>query len=296
MPRPDFLNHVPPVGDPYVLGRWHKDRVHWRGYAREARTRLKAMVARGDTVRKMLILGRARSGTTLLVRLLDQVPGLRCEGEVLHYAVASPRRFLNDLAYVSGTPAYACKLLSYQLLEVHPQLDPERFLDSLAEDGFAFAHIVRSGFHQAISLSTAQSTGQYTRTGAQTVRRTRVRLDVDRFVAQIRWNAALLEFERALMRGRPHVAIDYDRDLTTPERQQSTVDRMCAALDRPTAPVVAPTKRIMQPDYAESIENLNAVLEALRRASLESFIPANLATAPAVSEAGARRRPDIAAR
>mgnify|MGYP000492331937 CR=1 FL=1 len=70
------VHAIPPVGDPYVLGRWHRDRVSARGYLLEARVALKALVVRGRPER-FLILARPRSGTTLLYRLLAGFGPLR---------------------------------------------------------------------------------------------------------------------------------------------------------------------------------------------------------------------------
>jgi len=264
MSRPDFMDTIGPVGDPYVLGRWHKDRISCQGYVREARARLKAMLRPAPAETKFLVIGRARSGTTLLVRLLNQVPAIRCDGETLHYAVLNPRRFLNDLAAGAGAPAYGCKLLSYQLLEVHPRLTPARFLDELTEDGFKLLHISRSSFHQSISLSVAQTTRQYTRSGGQAVAPTRVTLDVEAFIHQLRWNEALLAYERTLLANRPHIKVDYDSDLHSPDRQQATIDRLCEALGVAQAPVSAPTKRIIAEGYDETIANFAAIERAAR--------------------------------
>ena len=53
------VHAIPPVGDPYVLGRWHRDRVSARGYLLEARVALKALVVRGRPER-FLILARLK--------------------------------------------------------------------------------------------------------------------------------------------------------------------------------------------------------------------------------------------
>ena len=100
------VHAIPPVGDPYVLGRWHRDRVSARGYLLEARVALKALVVRGRPER-FLILARPRSGTTLLYRLLDQVPGLECDGEM-----EADLDGLEEIASRSrGTPRIANRLL-----------------------------------------------------------------------------------------------------------------------------------------------------------------------------------------
>jgi hypothetical protein len=150
------VHAIAPVGDPYVLGLWHKDRASWRGYAYEARVAAKALLRQGDPA-KFLMLGRPRSGTTLLYRLLRQVPGLHCDGEVLHHAVLAPRAFLNRLAAIKQARAWGGKLLSYQMFEVQRIRDHAGFLEGLVEDGFLLIHIRRDTYAQCLSLSTAQA-------------------------------------------------------------------------------------------------------------------------------------------
>ena len=92
------VHAIPPVGDPYVLGRWHKGRNSLRGYAREAIVKARlAIRAQYDMPEKFVIFGRPRSGSTLLSRLLGQVHGLRCTGEMLNYAMVDPRGYLDGL-------------------------------------------------------------------------------------------------------------------------------------------------------------------------------------------------------
>ncbi len=80
------VHDIPPVGDPHVPGRWHKDRASARGYLFEARVWAESMV-RHRGPKRFLMVGRPRSGTTLLRRLLNQVAEIHCDCEMLHHAV-----------------------------------------------------------------------------------------------------------------------------------------------------------------------------------------------------------------
>lgn len=236
------VHAIPPVGDPYVLGRWHRDRVSARGYLLEARVALKALVVRGRPER-FLILARPRSGTTLLYRLLDQVPGLECDGEMLHYAVLRPRGLLDSLAGRSRARVYGCKLLSYQMFEVQ-KIRPEPFFEALHRDGIRLIHMQRNTFSQSISLSTAQGTGEYHAAADAAGTRTEITLDPDRFVQMVRWNLAMLDYERQLLAPYPHLVVDYDRELADGARHQSAIDRICGWLGHPTGPVRADLGRM----------------------------------------------------
>lgn len=271
--RKRFLNGVEPIGDPYVLGIWHRDRAKLRGFAMEAATALRRL-AGGRPNRRFLMFGRARSGTTLLVRLLRQIPDMHCDDEVLKFAVANPRRHLNNLAETAKAPVYGCKLLTYQMIEVQRIEDGAAFLRALREDGFSFAHIRRDTFRQCMSLSIAQKTRQYHRPKDSDYRPAKVTLDVDLFVRQIRWNQALLDYETALMGEVEHLLVDYDADLADPALHQATIDRFCAHVGAAPALVAATTKKIVPEDFSEVVVNFDALKEGLVAAGLGAVLPA----------------------
>lgn len=260
------VHRIAPVGDPYVLGRWHHDRATMKGYAFEARVFLKSLIRRNDTQR-FLMLGRPRSGTTLLHRLLNQVPGIHCDGEVLHHAVLNPRGFLNRLAGIKSSRAWGCKLLSYQMLEVQRIPDHRAFLDGLLADGFRLIHIRRRTYDQSLSLSCAQVIDQYHiregGNGAALIRH--LSLDPDRFVDQLRWNLAILDYERLLLADLPHLRVDYDPDLNGPANHQATVDRICNDLGLASGPVAAD---LAPTGEKRRIDNLDALHAAIRKAGL----------------------------
>lgn len=252
------VHDIPPVGDPYVLGRWHKDRASIRGYLFEARVWAKSML-RQSRPKRFLIVGRPRSGTTLLRGLLRQVEGMHCDGEMLHHAVLAPHAFLNRLAGIKQTRAYGSKLLSYQIFEVQKIADPAAFLEGLVADDYTLIHARRETFDQALSLSVAQSgLGYHLRPGADMDTRS-VTLDTDRFAAQMRHHAAMLSYEDLLFSEVPHLRVQYEDDLRVDTSHQATVDRICAALDVPSGPVMAQTSRVSDRREITNIEALRAI-------------------------------------
>jgi hypothetical protein len=237
------VHGIPPLGDPYVLGLWHKDRAHWRGYAFEARVRAKALLVR-NTPKKFLMVGRPRSGTSLLRGLLNQVESIHCDGEVLHHAVLNPRGFLNRLAGIKSTPAYGSKILSYQFFEVQMIRDPVVFLERLWDDGYTLVHVRRATFDQTLSLSVAQAGHGYHLKSGAVGDVQEVTVDADRFADQFRHQAAMLDYEDLLFSELPHLSVQYEDDLKGAAAHQATVDRICAALGVPSNPVMAELERI----------------------------------------------------
>jgi LPS sulfotransferase NodH len=257
------VHDIAPAASSYAFGRVHRDRVALTGYRMELGKRVRsaalALKGRRGAERRFMVLSRPRSGSTLLVDLLRQVPGLRCDGEMLHFAVHQPARLLSALARTCVHEAYGCKVLSYQIFEVQKMRDPLAFLEAVMADGFHLVHLRRETFPQSLSLSKAQTVGLYTNWSEKQETHDKlpaeIRLDPAPFEHQLRWNAAMLDYEDALMSGVPHIRVQYEADLCTPEDQQRTVDRICDLVGHPTGVVKARTSRISNNRRATRVAN-----------------------------------------
>jgi LPS sulfotransferase NodH len=229
-------------GRPYVLNRFHPDRITAKGYMMELRIFVQS-IAKQSPRSKFLVIARPRSGTTLLTRLLNQVPQEQCDPELLHYAVLSPRRLIQNLAAKSQAQAYGCKWLSYQMLEVQPRTDARRTLEDLASDGFRFIHLTRDTFEQSKSLMVALQTRRYSSLDQGAAKRMDLRFDSDEFQRALTWSKAALDYETQLLDGLPTLPVSYEQDLERARDHQTTVDRICEFLGTPSGPVCADVKR-----------------------------------------------------
>ncbi len=263
------IHSLPPEGDPYVLGRWHKDRATWKGYAFEARVHAKGFLGRKQ-LKKFLMVGRPRSGTTLIARLLNQVPHIHCDGEVLHHAVLAPRAFLNRLASIKPTQAYGAKLITYQMFEVQKIADPLSFFEQLLADGFTLIHLRRGSFAQSLSLSVAQQVQQYHIGTDGPAPQQQLTLDPQAFVRQVTWNTCMLDYEDLLFSRLPHVQVDYEAHLQDADQHQATVDRICAAIGVESGSVKADLQRT---GTRTKVENKADLLAALQDAGMQDVEP-----------------------
>ncbi|WP_339950878.1 hypothetical protein [uncultured Albimonas sp.] len=264
-----MLNGLTPIGEPYRIGRWHRDLFARHGYVHELGAAVKrALKGRRDGPR-FVIYGRARSGSTLLVKLLEQIPDIHCRGEALHFGVLGPRAHLNRLADLRKAPVHGCKLLSYQLVEVQRMRSVGAFMQGLAEDGFVLIHLTRGTLAQATSLSVAQQTDRYHAARESISSRAPVRLDPETFVRQTRMQLGLLEMERAALAGLPTLEVRYERDLLPAEAHQGAVDRICARLGARSQPVRSPLRKLLPIRFEEVVANADEVREAMLRAGLD---------------------------
>ena len=285
------LSH-PPVDTTYVAGRWHPGRASLQGVWTEARVLGASLTSpRNATVKKFLIISRARSGSTLLTRLLNAHPDVFCGRELLSRRVLFPRRYLNRLAHKSPDAAFGMKLLSYQMIQVQRLRDPVAFLSGLQADGFRFIHLERDTFAQTLSLFTAQTSrvyhqrdpgaaegegGKWGRHDAARLKeRAPVEIDVEDFIRRLEWGDLLLDYERHCLERFPRLSVSYDRDLADEADHAPVAARAFDWIGVAPAPVPVASgmKKVLPPDPRDSIANYEALATRIREAGLERLLP-----------------------
>ncbi|PZX19688.1 hypothetical protein LX81_00145 [Palleronia aestuarii] len=239
------LHAITPPGGPYRFGLFHHDRLTTKGIYREAKSVAKLAVRPRNDPRKFLIFCRPRSGSSLLNDLLNQVEGVLCAGEMLHYAVVAPVAYLDRCARTLPGSAFGAKLLTYQMLEIQRVRDPLRLFQRFVSCGFSLIHLRRDTFDQTLSLATSFETRDFqARPKPERKPVPSFPLDRDAFLHMLRWNAATLDFEDRLMSHFPHLTIEYETGLKRSDDHQATIDRVCDYIGISSSPVSAQRKRV----------------------------------------------------
>lgn len=254
----------PPVDTTYRFGLWHENRFRASSYGAELRLYAKALLRRRTTPhRKVLIIARARSGTTLLVDLLRSHPDIHCDNEYLRNGKLSPAGTLIARAGQVDAPVYGAKLLSFQMAQVHRMRNPVAFLSRLSAAGFTFIHLERSTIHQVISLAAAQMLRRYHNRGDYAETR-KIRLDPAEFAHRLRWSELLLEYERRALSYFDPWRLTYERDLAEPEQQQRTANRLFTALGLDPCPIHPRVRKLLPKSIADIVENADDLPTDLR--------------------------------
>jgi len=267
------IHEMEPVDTQYVLGRWHHDRVSLGGFGVEARVFLKSLVIPRTDNRRFLIVGRARSGTTLLTRLLNGHSRIHCDGEVLKRNVLAPLSHLEKLADKSNAAVYGAKFLSYQMVQVHRIKDPTLVARELRRRGFALIHLKRDTFFQTLSLAVAQRRSFYHSDQGRTQLEGMIWIEPEEFCKRIAWSEALLAYEREFFSEVEHLTVDYDLELVDRDEQRATLDRICNALGVPTETVATPLKKVLSTEPSEILENYDEIAEALVKSGFGHLVP-----------------------
>jgi LPS sulfotransferase NodH len=196
--------------------------------------------------RRLVVLCAPRSGSELLVDLLDQVPGLRCSGEVFHLrTVRRPVRFLEGrarIARLGGAQAYGCKVLTHHLLPEEDRFGPARpIVERLVADGWALVHLRRRDLlAMALSHLQAQETGRWhERGGAPRRALPLIEADAGTIFAWLHGAAAYQSWLEDLVADLPHQTVTYEDDLLREGDRQATIDALARCVGLEPAPVAA---------------------------------------------------------
>lgn len=223
---------------------------------------------------RFVILTSGRTGSALLVDLLDSHPDIVCDPEVLKDPPAYPARFLAGratLAALGGASAYGFKI-NRSHLGYLPLTDHDLFLHRLSGDGVHLFRLSRrDALGQAISAVVAPQTQWHWRRGDSAELRPPT---VD--PAQVLLGLDVMErSERGLdaaLASLPHLRFTYEDDLVEPADQQATVDRICTRLALTRVPVSSDLVRRSPRRLEDRVANFDEVVKALRPTRFGGYV------------------------
>lgn len=226
-------------------------------------------------VPRFILFGRGRSGTTALVSLLDSLPALQCEGEILHDYVPFPRLHVLGRSAKSALPGYGCKILSYQLRDVQTALEtPETFLHTLHEkSGFRVLYLRRKNLlRHALSNIRARREGFHQKQSDGPREHTALTVDPQHVVEWMDSSQALRAYEQRLLKGIPYLSLTYEDHLKDPSVHQATVDKVCEYLGIEPAPVHTEYQKIAPRSLREGVANYDALAEHLASTEYAKYL------------------------
>jgi len=224
---------------------------------------------------RFVLFGRGRSGTSLLISLLDALPALRCEGEILHDYVPFPHAHVLGRCARIRSRGYGCKLLSYQVRDVQTALDaPRTFLRILHhDDGFQVLYLRRTNLlrHALSNIRARRDT--FHRTGEEDApSRPALHVDPEHVVEWMRSSEALAAYEHELLDGVPHLSLTYEDNLRDPEAHQSTVDTVCDYLGIQSAPVETSLQKLAPRSLRAGVHNYDELARHLQNTPYEQYL------------------------
>jgi len=221
---------------------------------------------------KFVIFGQARTGSTLLVRLLQSHPQVQCDGEILgnHLWGRRQKRFLRPIVrrfpepYIlwrasrSTAPAYGFKLLLNQVAA------PSTIIARLQRLGWQIIHIQRSRlFDIAMSRIVASMTkhwGEFRNDGQPTI--TGLVVEPEYLLQQAQQCIDLQQKELVALRTIPYLRVTYEDDLLDDQSRNHICSIIFTALQVEQRQVFTARQRSWDRPYSELVTNF-AELQAL---------------------------------
>lgn len=245
---------------------WLNDKM---GYVFEMGTYFKALVSpKKDPGTKFIIFGTGRSGSTLLVTLMDSNSHIFCDNEIYHRPVMFPKRYRTTRARLANTDVYGFKLLMYHIslkLGVKNE-DFGPYLQGLTDEGYKIIHLRRHNIvRQAFSNLYARHRGQFhsnSTVGKKTDNKMVVDLkELEKWIRNIDSQA---QWEEQLLNGIPHLALGYEKDLEDRTAHAATLGRVSEFLGTKVEPPATELRKVTPKSLESFIENHVEVLEFLR--------------------------------
>lgn len=221
---------------------------------------------------RFVVFAQGRTGSTLLVTLLNSNPSIHCDGEILRKKRLFPGHLIAARSRLGGRDVYGFKLKIYQLW-AQKIYDARPFVHGLHEDGWKVIYLKRRNIlRQVISRMVArhrQGGLHWSEDGP--VRLDRIHVDCGKVVRVIEQRKAYLVKEAEVLEGLPLLPLVYEDHLLHPETHQETVDDVFGFLGVPSVPVETNLIRITSdrlPDFIANYDELVQVIEQTEHADL----------------------------
>lgn len=246
---------------------WLNERM---GYVFELQTYLQFLIRPKRTpAKKFIIFGTGRSGSTLLVSLMDSNSHIFCDNEIYHRKVMFPKTYREARAKLANKEVYGFKLLMYHI-SLKLGIPNEKFgdyLQSLVDDGYQIIHLRRHNVvRQALSNVYARHRGQFhsnSTVGKKTDQKMVVQLaELERWIRDIEEQA---HWELELLRDIPHLSLSYEADLETQSAHGQTLKRVSQFLGVTVEPPETALKKVTPKSLDSFIVNHQEVLALLDR-------------------------------
>lgn len=249
----------------------------YAGYPLEFWNRVKQLpTAKHQPESKFVIFTSGRSGSTLLVDLINSNPNIQCDLELLKRRVAFPISLVRSFEQQSEKPIYGWKLLSYQLLNVQTGIkDKKQFFESLIHDeDYKLIYLTRNNkVKQALSIIYAFYRGKWHNKEGSTQKASKqFELDPKIFHHFLQEVEILDAFEKEIIADVPHLYISYENDLKEVTQHEATIQRISNYMGIEAVKPNTALKKVTPSKLDNMISNKQQVIDYLTNTDYAHYI------------------------
>jgi LPS sulfotransferase NodH len=222
---------------------------------------------------KFVILGLPRSGTTLLVSLLDSHTQISCEGELWAHQLFLPLHYIECRSRLCKKEVFGFKLLITHF-ETQNISNSNSIIQQLQAAGYRFISLTRRNLYRAaLSNIYAGFLGTFHLSKSNFNRiKGPMYVDPQALLQKMDRFDYLAQCQKKALNGISYLELVYEEDLMSESRHQNTVDRICEYLGLQTAPVETNQLRVTSDSIDDFFTNVKEIEELLRMTKYERYL------------------------
>ncbi len=231
---------------------------------------------------KFVILSSGRTGSTLLVNLMNNLDDVECQGELLKRRLWRPRHFIKMWEKQTLKKHFGFKILSYHIRNVQKINKEKEFLNNLTAQGYKVIYLERQNrLYQAFSLLYALSRDRWHQEKNKSIRKHKIIVDFNILDQWMRDLEELGRYEEELLEGIDYLHLVYENDLQNKKQHNRTLDKIANFLNIETQTAFSDFKKITPRKLDSFIENYDETIAYIREQPYAHFL--NLTEQPSDS-------------
>lgn len=254
--------------------RYHVS-TNYFGYPFELKTKLQALLRPGqEPKKKFIIFTTGRSGSTLLVDLMNSHPSVHSDLELLKRKLVNPAGVIKQRSKLANADVYGFKLLSYQLRDVQSGIKKKKiFFNSLVDMGYKPIHLYRENLiFQSLSLIYALYRFQWHNKNGKDQKKSKMWVDVEKLEKTITDLELLREYEEQTLYGLHHLKVSYERDLENGASHSNTIARISEFLELPKVEPNTKLRKVTPSSLSKFVVNEEEVMTFLENSRFIEYM------------------------
>ncbi|MEA3446545.1 MAG: hypothetical protein U9R19_17655 [Bacteroidota bacterium] len=229
---------------------------------------------------KFIIFGQGRSGSNLLVDLLNSHPDIYCDRELLNKRSISLNNIVHRLL-ISGFPYHYIKqhinnhpdkFYGFKLM-YHQLRGREKLIPRLFNGNWKIIHIQRNDIlMQTFSGIIAQKANKYIRTEKDAVDKNIYYIEPEKVLNGLKIRTKALAYEKMILKGTDYIDIVYEEDLANSNKWPESMERVFKYLGVQPVEVSANTFKTDNRTNEERISNYHEIMEYLKNTQFGNLV------------------------
>ncbi|TKB46633.1 hypothetical protein [Thalassotalea mangrovi] len=225
-----------------------------------------------------VIFAQGRTGSTVLVDLINSHPDAFCYGEVLApnvvRGVKKPVRYAQGLTVFAKTPAVGFKVKVYQLEKAQNQC-PRKVLHDFSDNGWKVIYLHRDNLlEHAISDLRSEKTGTYHQFGKNKQQQPLVDINYEEVERVVKFRENCRMAEKKALQGIDYFDISYEKNLCDATKQTETLNRLFDYLGLPEHQVSTRFNKVVKSDLSKVISDYATLEQRLKNSPYQHFLNA----------------------